>query len=74
MILVKDNRTDIVIGIFRNQYDVSDILGISYSYLRKIPYENDKKLVYSIYKDLKDVNISIEIKKGYNKLCKKIKI
>jgi len=32
------------------------------------------KLVYSVYKDLKDANISIEIKKGYKQLCKKIKI
>ena len=34
----------------------------------------DNKRVYSIYKDLKDANISIEIKKGYEILCKKIKI
>jgi hypothetical protein len=30
--------------------------------------------VISIYKDLKDANISEEIKKGYKQLCKKIKI
>jgi len=35
---------------------------------------NNDKLVYSVYKDFKDSNISIEIKKGYDKLCKKIKI
>ena len=35
-------------------------------------YKNKK--VYSVYKDLKDANITKEIKKGYNKLCKKIKI
>jgi hypothetical protein len=34
---------------------------------------NNTKVI-SIYKDLKDVNISNEIKKGYNQLCKKIKI
>jgi len=32
------------------------------------------KKVYSVYKDLKDANITKEIKKGYNELCKKIKI
>ena len=35
-------------------------------------YKNKK--VYSVYKDLKDANITKEIKKGYNELCKKIKI
>jgi len=35
---------------------------------------NNNQRVYSIYKDLKDANISNEIQKGYNQLCKKIKI
>ena len=35
---------------------------------------NNNKIVYSVYKDLKDANISNEIQKGYKQLCKKIKI
>lgn len=43
------------------------------SYIQlELLYKNKK--VYSVYKDLKDANISKEIKKGYNVLCKKIKI
>ena len=35
--------------------------------------KNNKRII-SIYKDLNDSNISTEIKKGFNQLCKKIKI
>ena len=40
----------------------------------QLELSNNNKKVISIYKDLKDVNISTEIKKGYKQLCKKIKI
>jgi hypothetical protein len=43
------------------------------SYINLELFTNDKR-VYSVYKDFKESNITIEIKKGYNKLCKKIKI
>jgi hypothetical protein len=32
------------------------------------------KLVYTVYKDLKNEDINLEIQKGYNKLCKKINL
>ena len=34
----------------------------------------NNKLIYVVYKDLIDQNISDEIKKGYIKLCKKINL
>jgi hypothetical protein len=35
---------------------------------------NNNKRIFAIYKDLKDANISNEIREGYKQLCKKIKI
>ena len=40
----------------------------------ELELSNNNKRVISIYKDLKDANISYEIKQGYKELCKKIKI
>ena len=46
----------------------------SFNSFIQIELNNKNTKVYSIYKDLKDANISYEIKKGYKELCKKIKI
>ena len=49
MIIVKEKSLDYLIGIFSNQKSASEAVGVSYSGLRRLSWDNDDVKEYKAY-------------------------